>query len=384
MIAPPEIYLDYNACHPLTPAVRECIERHLHDNRLGNPSSSHLPGQRARALLEEARDRILAASGLRHHALIFTSGGTESNRRVVRRLVEGWGSSDGLFLTGDLEHPSMREAVHHFVPATNIRSVPVTPAGFYDVASEIVDVFANEAASPKAASLQAANNELGTVQDLTTLRQRLTQDVLLHSDATQYWFRWSDDLAKLPVDALTVSAHKLGALPGVGGLFLDEARLPPIDPVTSQEKGWRPGTENLLGILTFAVAVEERRTTFDQDARRMRQLLDRLSHGLVDSIPGLHVNNAVEPRLPNTLNVRFPHGDGRSLLLALQLAGLALSPGSACASGASTPSPVLLALGSTDEEARRSVRISIGANTTTADIDEAVMRMAQVAHRFAP
>ena len=368
------IYLDYNATYPLCASARQVVVEHCSSDALvANPSSTHEPGQRARYLLEEAREELLRLSGLEDYLLVFTSGGTESNQ-VALRYFQTLRPGKRLLL-GEIEHPSLPAAARQLRIDTTV--LPIDANGFYRL-----DRLLENAPNVAGLSLHAANNELGTLQDIDQFRKATSGELCFHTDATQYWLRAALTLEQVAVDFITVSGHKLGALPGIGGLFIHRRLLPLFNVrSSSQEYGLRPGTENLLGALTMAAAARERAQNFKYDFRHMSNLRDRLESLLLEGLPGVVINNATDARLPNTSNIRLPAADGRALLVALQLAGLALSPGSACASGAAEPSPVLQATGCTREEALQSVRISLGPETTQEHVDEAVKRIMNVVKR---
>ncbi|HUY18313.1 MAG TPA: cysteine desulfurase family protein [Candidatus Binataceae bacterium] len=361
------IYLDHNAAAPLKPAVREaCAEL---AEFAGNPASIHHSGQRARRLLEQARERIAALIEADPRRVIFTSGGTESNNLAIFGTAIG-ASARRRIVSSTVEHSSIIEPLAALQErGFEIVRLPVDSDGH-------IDTEAARAALDSATALVTlglANSESGTIQNLAPLAAAIRScGALFHIDAAQALGRIPVSVAALGCDLITLSGHKLGAPAGIGGLYVrDPARLAPLILGGPQEYGVRAGTPNLSGAVGFGVAADTIRNSLDVESARSAALAERLLAHLLDAVPGLTLNGPRGGRLPNTLNLTFPAVAGESLLLALDLEGVEVSMGSACAAGSVEPSHVLLAMGRDEAAARSSLRISLGWSTTVAEIDQA-------------
>jgi cysteine desulfurase len=350
----PPCYLDYNASAPVKPAVIEAMTLAL--GRAGNPSSVHGFGRAARLALEQARASVAALVGARPEAVLFTSGGTEANNQVVAGVR-------GPCLVSAVEHASVLEAA----PAAE--RLPVDALGRVDL-EQLADRLV---AAPALVSVMLANNETGVLQpvaEVAGLARR--HGVPVHCDAVQAAGKMRLDLGALGVDFVTVSAHKLGGPQGVGALVLGAG----IEPRAllrggGQERRWRPGTENLPGIVGFGRACEL--ALEDRDfARRTAALRDRLEAEIRAAAPGARVYGAGAPRLPNTSCLGMPGVSNQAQLIALDLAGIAVSTGSACSSGKVGPSHVLAAMGVEPAAAASTIRVSLGWASTDDDVDRLV------------
>ncbi len=350
----PPCYLDYNASAPVKPAVIEAMALAL--GRAGNPSSVHGFGRAARRALEQARASVAALVGARPEAVLFTSGGTEANNQALA-------SVRGPRLVSAVEHASVLEA------APEAGRLPVDPLGRVDL-GQLADRLV---AAPALVSVMLANNETGVLQpvaEVALLARR--HGVRVHCDAVQAAGKLAIDLGALGVDFLTVSAHKLGGPQGVGALVLGEG----IEPAAllrggGQERRWRPGTENLPGIVGFGRACEL--ALEDRDlARRTGALRDRLETEIRAAAPDARVYGAGAERLPNTSCLGMPGVGNQTQLIALDLAGIAVSTGSACSSGKVGPSHVLAAMGIEPAAAASTIRVSLGWASTDDDVDRLV------------
>jgi cysteine desulfurase len=373
------IYLDHNAAAPLRPAVREaCAEL---AQFAGNPASIHHSGQRARRVLEQARERVAASIEAEPRSVIFTSGGTESNNLAI------FGSA----LTNSVRRKIVSTAAEHssvIEPLAALQErgfevirVPVDRDGRIDVdcARGVLD------SGTALVTLGLANSETGTIQDLAPLASAIRScGALFHIDAAQALGRIPVSVAALGCDLTTLSGHKLGAPAGIGALYVrDSARLAPLILGGPQEQGRRAGTPNLIGAAGFGAAADAVGSLLEAESTNLSALTDRLLARLLNDVPGLILNGPLDGRLPNTLNLTFPAVLGESLLLALDLEGVEVSMGSACAAGSVEPSHVLLAMGRDDATARSSLRISLGWSTTTAEIDRAAEVIPRVWRRVA-
>ena len=357
------IYLDNNASTPLDPAVREAMASAL--DLYGNPSSVHSAGRRARQAIEEARAEVAALVGAEAGEIFFTSGGTEGNALAV------FGSTadrSGRVVTTAVEHPSVREPVAR-LEKKGYETLAVAPeaTGALDPAR----VLGAASEGTVLVSVMAANNEYGGLFPVADLASTLGErGALVHSDAVQAAGKVSIDVRAWGVDLLTLSAHKLYGPKGVGALFVRRgAALEAHTPGGGQEKKVRGGTENTAGIVGFGVAARLARKRLAEDAPRITERRDRLERGILAAIPDTQAIGGGAPRTPNTSAILFRGVPGDALLFRLDLEGVAVSVGSACSSGTLSPSPAILALGFSKEEAKGVVRFSLSRLTTDEEID---------------
>ncbi|MDX2086705.1 MAG: cysteine desulfurase family protein [Kofleriaceae bacterium] len=356
------IYLDFNATAPLVPAARMAITDAL--DVVGNPSSIHAHGRRARDVIERARNQVATLVGRPREQVVLTSGGTEANALGVlglARVVERAGGPR-VVACAAIDHPSLRGAVAALVErGWTQRPVPVTADGA---------LVLNDLDGVGLVAASAVNHELGTVADLGALRAATNAvGARLHVDAVQAAGKVA--LAGFAADALAISSHKIGGPQGVGALAIavDDA-LPLVDG-GHQERGRRPGTENTLGIVGFgaaAAAVDPRKW------EAVSVLGQRLEEGL-RALDRVRIHGAGAPRIGGTINAGFPGARGESVVVALDLAGISVSTGAACTSGSIQASPVLLALGMTPAQAKEAVRFSLGVTTTADEIEEVLARL---------
>ncbi len=364
-------YLDYNATAPLRPAARTAMLAAL--DLVGNPSSVHHYGRAARRLVEEARERVAALAGVVPERVVFTSGATEANALAL--------SGRPVVLTSAIEHESVRGWAAG-------PPIPPTADGVIEPDAVAAALAALGAAAPGTAppivAVMAANNETGAVQPVTAIAELVhAAGARLHCDAVQAAGRL--DLAPLAAaaDTLALSAHKIGGPQGLGALILDEAAAgaspAPLWRGGAQERRWRPGTENVAGIAGFGAAAAEAVADREQAMARCAALRDRLEAALV-AAGGIAVAAAV-PRLANTLCIAMPGVPAETQVAALDLAGVAVSAGSACSAGAVQRSPVLTAMGLPDTIAGSAIRISLGPETTPAAIDRCIAAWTTLARR---
>lgn len=369
------VHLDLNATTPLRPEVRDALVLAL-DRLAGNPSSVHTSGRAARALLDDARERIAGALRVHEDDLVFTSGGTEANNLALAGVLGACGPHAALVTTA-VEHSSVLEPARRLAGRGHpLRIVAVDGAG-RPVLGDVVAAAQGSAL----VSVMVANNEIGSTSDLRELVGALEERYgaarpRVHTDAVQALGKLPLDFAGWDVDLASLSGHKIGAPVGTGVLVRrNRTPLQPLFFGGGQEGALRPGTENVAGIHAFAIAVElavREQPTF---AARARKHVERLWSGVQDSLPDARLLGPPleDPqRLPNTLSLLVAGIDGRTLVTRLDLAGLEVSAGSACASGSLEPSHVLLALGLTPNEARAGLRLSTGRATSDAEIAHAV------------
>src|SRR5438477_2831392 len=351
------IYLDHNAGAPLWPEAREAMLAFL--GAPANPSSAHREGARARSAVERARAEVAALVGAAPAEIVFTSGATEANNLALR------GTAGGIVTTA-IEHASVLETARAL--GRPLAVVPVDTAG--RVAA--TDVVAAVDETTGVASVGLANGEVGSVAPVADVAAALrSRDVLVHTDAAQAAGRLPIDTGGLGVDLLSLSSHKLGGPAGVGALWVRRGvALAPLLTGGPQERGRRAGTENVAGIVGFGVAARRAREELEAATAHEAARVARLWSGIRARIPGAVRHGPADgARLPNTLNVGFTGCAGESLLVLLDLAGIAVSLGSACAAGSAEPSHVLLAMGLDAEAARSAIRMSVGPATTGGDIE---------------
>lgn len=360
------IYLDHNAGAPVRVEAAGAVSRLLADMG-GNPSSVHRSGQRSRRMLEVARAQVASIVGAAPRQIVFTSGGTESNNLAIFGAITA-ASRRRKIISSQIEHSSILAPIAE-LERRGFEAVRVAPDsdGRVDPA-RVLAVLDSETAL---VTLGLANSEVGTIQDLAPLASMCSAaGALFHIDAAQAVGRIPVDIAALGCDLMTLSGHKLGAFAGVGALYVrDFARLAPIVFGGPHESGMRAGTPNLLGALSFGAAAEAAMDAMAAESVRIGSLAASLFARLRDAIPGLRLNGPIVGRLPNTLNLTFPGVLGESMLIALDLEGIEVSMGSACAAGAVEPSHVLRAMGRSVADARSSLRITLGWNNTAQEIE---------------
>jgi cysteine desulfurase len=361
------IYLDHAATTPVHPDVLAAMLPFFTESGY-NASSVHTEGRRARAALDDARDRVARVLGVNRKEIIFTGSGSEADNQAIFGTVRALGLRAGHIVTSAIEH----HAVLHAIDALRDEGFDVTVLRVDD--RGLVDPGAFEDAlrnDTVLASVIYANNEIGTVQPIAELARRARdRGVLFHTDAVQApgWLPVAP--AELGIDLLSISAHKFYGPKGVGALYVRAGvALAPLVHGGGQESGRRSGTENVAGIAGLAAALE--RVESDRPARcaRVSALRDRLEAGLSAAIPEIRINGAGAPRLPNNSNVAFAGLDAESLLARFDLEGLAVSSGSACTSGAIEPSHVIEALGIDARWHGGVIRFSLGESTTPEEIN---------------
>jgi cysteine desulfurase len=347
----PRIYLDFNATAPMVPAAREAIAAAL--AHVGNPSSIHAEGRQMRDLVERARNQVAALVGRAREQVVFTSGGTEANALGVLGLaaVVEQRELPRVVATTAIEHPSLAGAVE------------TLRARGWQVQREV--------AGASLVAIGLVNHELGTIAELPPR----AANVLVHVDAVQAAGKL--DLSAIDADSLAISAHKIGGPQGAGALAVtDDEGLPLVDG-GHQERGRRPGTENTLGIVGFGAAA----AAIDLATwPAVIALGEHLERGLL-AIDGVRIHGADRPRVGGTINAGFAGALGESIVVGLDLAGIAVSTGAACTSGSVQPSAVLVGLGYSQAEARAAVRFSLGRSTTRAEIDRVLEVLPAIVQR---
>jgi cysteine desulfurase len=372
------IYLDHNATTPVEPRVLDAMLPYL-SGEFGNAASIHTFGQKARAAVDTAREQVAALIGARPQEIVFTSGGTEADNHAIFGIV----SLSSTSLTSSASSPHIittaieHEAVLNTCQALESRGVRVTYLTV-DREGQIDPDALRDALrqNPEAVliSVMHANNELGTIQPLEEIgRIAAEADVYFHTDAVQSAGKIPIHVNSLKIDLLSLSGHKLYAPKGIGALYVrGGTRLRQLLYGGHHQRGFRPGKENVAGIVGLGKAAEMASGALAEDAPRISALRDKLETGLLARVRDSRANGARAPRTPNTTNITFPGIEGEALVIALDLKGLACSTGAACSSGAVEPSHVLTAVGLPPEEARASLRFSLGRHTTAADIEFAL------------
>ncbi len=362
-------YLDWNATAPLRLEASAAVVAAL--DELGNPSSIHREGRAARRLVELARQQVAALAGAEHGDVVFTSGATEANMLALTPAFEPGAAHPGRcarLLVSAIEHPSVRSGGRF--PVDLVEEIGVTSDGIIDLSALSLRLAAL-AQTPPLVSVMAANNETGVIQPIPEVAAMVHQaGGLLHVDAVQVAGRIQADINEMGADLLSISAHKLGGPMGVGALVRRAGAPAIVEPHIKgggQERGARAGTENVAGIAGFGAAAAAARETMAEDGRRMRMLRDRLESGLKRGPVVIFGEDA--ERLPNTSLFAAPGLRAEIALIKLDLAGFAVSSGSACSSGKVAASHVLAAMGVAPELASGAIRVSIGPTTTENEID---------------
>jgi len=372
------IYLDHAATTRLRPEVLEAMMPFYAGN-FGNPSSAHAFGRRARAALEEARERIAAVLGAERSEVVFTSGGTESDNLAVLGRAR-WGLANGptTVACSAIEHKAVISALKQ---AGREGAIPLFVGVDSAARVELEAVRHALDQRPALLSIMWANNEVGTIQPIEQIAQLCAEEeITLHSDAVQAFGRV---LVKVQdgLSLLTISGHKLGAPKGIGVLYVrDGVDLVSSQHGGSQEHGVRPGTENIAAAIGIATAIELSERERATEATRLGALRDDLQRALTDSMADLVVNGGEAERVPHILNLSVPDVDQDALLVSLDLAGVALSTASACQSGASEPSHVLVAMGKSLEGAAV-LRVSLGLTTSSDEVERAKSLIGDVISR---
>ena len=365
------IYLDAHATTPVDPRVLDAMLPLLRD-QVGNASSlDHAAGRRTRDAVDTARRQVAAVINASHKDIVFTSGATEADNLAIKGVAESASDHGDHVVTVATEHRAVLDTCRH-LESRGCR-VTVLPVG----GDGLIDLAALEAAlEPKTilVSVMAANNEIGVLQPLAGIgRLTRARGILFHTDAAQAFGRVPLDVNAMGIDLLSISAHKIHGPQGVGALYVrtrqPTVRLAPLFDGGGHERGLRPGTLNAPGIVGLGAASALAAADMAAEAARLASLRDRLLEGLHAAIDGVHVNGSLAHRLPNNLNVSI---DGTDETLASRLHGLAVSAGSACASGSIEASYVLRALGVPPSQAHGTLRFGLSRFTTAAEIDEAI------------
>jgi cysteine desulfurase len=371
------IYLDNNATTPVLPEVLEAMRPYFGE-RFGNASSIHHHGQETRAAVERARDSVALLLGCRASEIVFTSGGTEGDNLAIA----GFTSAGDHIITSTIEHHAVLHTCKHLEEmGCEVTYVPVDGRGLVDPG----DVRRALRSDTKLISMMTANNETGVLQPVEEIGKIAAEEgAYFHTDAVQAAGKVAIDVKRMGCTALSISGHKMHAPQGVGALYVRKgARLQPLFYGGRHERSRRAGTENVPGIVGLGKAAELAMRGFERDEdKKISELRDRLEQGILAQVEEAGVNGEGAPRVPNTANIYFDHIDGESMVIALDLKGLAVSTGAACSSGAIEPSHVLTAMGLRADRARASIRFSLGRQNTADDVDFALAVVAETVARL--
>lgn len=378
------VYLDNNATTPVLPEVFEAMRPYFGE-RFGNASSIHHHGQESRTAVEDARESVADLLGCTSSEIVFTSGGTESDNLAIA----GWVAAGDHVITSSIEHHAVLHACKHLEKiGCEVTVLPVDGRGVIDPASVRHALRPNT----KLISLMMANNETGALQPVEEIGKIAAEaQILFHTDAVQAAAKVPINVREIGCDALSISGHKIHGPQGVGALYVKKGtRIQPLFHGGRHERSRRAGTENVPGIVGLGKAAEVAKQSLDRrDDKKLAAMRDRLEQGILAQVDEAGVNGEGASRVPNTTNIHFDHIEGESLVIALDLKGLAVSTGAACSSGAIEPSHVLIAMGMRPDQARASIRFSLGKQTTEADIDfalslvpETVARLRAISPRY--
>ena len=340
----------------------------------GNPSSIHSTGRDAKKAVERARRQVASALGCSAQEIYFTAGGSESDNWVLKGAAFAHQEKGKHIITTQIEHHAILHTCQWLeAQGWQVTYLPVDADGFV-TAQQVENALRTDTVL---VSVMAANNEIGTLEPVAEIGALCHErGVLFHTDAVQAVGAIPLDVEALHADMLSLSAHKFHGPKGIGALYIRKGvKIDPLIHGGAQERGHRAGTENLPGIVGLGKAIELAEEGLAENAARMTFLRNRLISGLTAAIPNMRINGTMDKRLPNNVNVSFAGIEGEAVLLRLDLEGIAASSGSACTAGSLDPSHVLTAIGLTRDEAKGSLRLTLGTDTTQADIDEVVKKL---------
>ncbi len=361
------IYFDHNATTPVAPEVLSAMLPYFSEE-YGNASSIHTFGQRTRGAVEQARASVAVLLGCRAAEVVFTSGGTESNNLAIFGIAGGFSGGRVHVITSAVEHSAALDPCRALEKrGVAVTILPVNGDGLVDPR----DVRAAIRPETRLITIMLANNELGTLEPIEEIGKIASEmRIVLHTDAVQAAGKVPLDVVKLGVHLLSISGHKFYGPKGIGALYVRKGtHLEPLLYGGHDQRDQRPGTEDVASIVGLGKAVELALSHLSGEAVRLSAMRDRLESELLESIPYARANGARAARTPNTTNMTFPGVEGEAMVIALDLKGIACSTGAACSSGAVEPSHVLTALGLPPEDARATLRLSLGQQTTSEEID---------------
>lgn len=370
------VYLDNAASTPIRDPVRQAMLPYL-ETEYGNPSSLYTLGLQARKAVEHARKQVAAAIHAKPEEIYFTSGGSESDSWAIKGTAFAHMEKGGHIITSSIEHHAVLNSCKWLERlGFSVTYLPVDSNGMLDP-KDVEHAIRDDTIL---ISIMTANNEIGTIQPIAEIgRIARKHGVLFHTDAVQAVGAIAVDVERMNVDMLSISGHKFHAPKGIGALYIrNGVRIDPLIHGGQQEGGLRAGTENVASIAGFGKAIELATQDLHENSERIMRLRDLLWNGIRERIPNVRLNGHPEKRLAGNLNILIPNVDAESLLLALDSRCVAVSAGSACMSGFSEPSHVLKAIGLTDDEARCSLRMTVGDTTKKDDVEYAVEMITRV------
>jgi len=375
------IYLDHNATTPVDPEVVEAMLPWLGEG-YGNASSVHSFGREAKVALEQAREQIAAFINCEPAELYFTSGGTESDNMAVLGAAYQLKGKKSHLVVGATEHHAVLEPAEHLMHQDGFKLdlLPVDGDGF----SSVDDLRRLVGDQTALVSVMHANNETGVVQDIVALTTVTREKgILFHTDAVQSTGKIKVDVVQLGVDMLSLTGHKIYGPKGTGALFIRKGvKLAPLFYGGSHEKKRRPGTENVCGVVGLAKTLEIAGRRMEEDHRCIQDLADYFIDQVTTTLPDVFLNGPRRNRIPQTVNLSFAGIEGESIVLSLDIEGIACSAGSACTSGATEPSHVLMAMGKPKVRSQGAIRFSMGRSTTKEQLDYVIAKLAPVVQRL--
>ncbi|WP_088226229.1 cysteine desulfurase NifS [Desulfosporosinus sp. FKB] len=375
------VYLDHSATTPVDPEVAALMMTY-YTEKYGNPSSVHSFGREAKQALEEARRQVAELIGAEPSEVTFTSGGTEADNLAILGTAEALSKKGKHIITSAVEHHAVLETCEYLEKnGFDLTVVPVDEEGIVSVES------VKKAIRPDTIliTMMHANNEVGAIQPVAEIGKLAKEHgIVFHVDAVQSFGKIPIDVKAMAIDLLTISSHKIYGPKGVGALYIRKGvRVAPRIYGGGQEKKRRSGTENTPGIIGFGKACELASQRMAEDAQHLSKLRDKLMNGIVETIDYVKINGPLgDKRLPNNVNVSIQFVEGESLLLSLDMLGIAASSGSACTSGSLDPSHVLLAMGLVHEIAHGSLRFTLGRQNTEEDIDYVLEQLPKIVERL--
>ncbi|MCP4050339.1 MAG: cysteine desulfurase [bacterium] len=381
-----KIYMDYNATTPLHPEVKAVLCESM--DIYGNPSSLHYSGRNSRALIEDVRRKVAEFIGAEAEEIIFVGSGSEANNTVISRCVcpscfhkKSCSKDRNEIVVSRIEHPCILETAKCIKDSgVKVNYLDVNRQGRVDI-EKLKEMLTSKT---KLVSVMMANNEIGTIQDIRSLAEIAhSKGALFHTDAVQAVGKIPVDVKKLNVDFLTISGHKIYGPKGIGALYVKKGvTFCPLIRGGHQEKGRRAGTENVLGIIGLGKAIEMRQLEMAVEEKKLLNLKKIMKKGISDNIPDIEFNGDDKDCLPGTLSVSFYGAEGEAILLYMDFEGIAVSTGSACASGSLDPSHVLLATGVPIEAAHGSLRISLGRDNTLEEVEYVVEKLTLIIEKI--
>ncbi len=375
-----QIYMDHGATTPVDPLVVDAMLPYFTE-KFGNASSLHSFGQEATSALEQSRQQVAASIGAKPEEIIFTSGGTESDNLAIKGIAYRNSGKGKHIITSTIEHPAILNTCAYLEKeGFDVTYVPADSDGIIDM-DELKKAIRDDTIL---ISVMHANNEIGTIQPISDISKLAKEkSIYLHTDAVQSFGKIAVNVNELGVDMLSMSSHKIYGPKGVGALYVRKGTLlQALAHGGSHERSMRAGTENISGIVGFAKAVALADERLVDDEKHMTQLRDSLIGKVMDSIDDVELSGHPTNRLPNNVNLRFSFIEGESMLLFLDMKGIAISTGSACSSKSLEPSHVLTAIGLRPEDSHGSLRITLGKDNTQEEVDYVVDALVEVVGRL--